>query len=457
MRSISFKLILAFLIVGLIGSALVALFAVLNTRAQFNRFVADQNREGVAGLLADYYEENGSWDGLNEALSFFRRPSFRDRRGIVGQPGFVQVLAMPLLLDNDGRVVLAGAGYNVGELAPESVQKQGIPVLVDGQEVGQLVLPEGFNRLLESEIAFLDRVNRVVIFSAIGATVVALVLGILLARTLTRPLRELTAATRSVAQGNLEVQVPVRSEDELGQLAVSFNQMNAELARSRDLRRQMTADVAHELRTPLSIILGHAEALNEGVLPADPETLAIIHDETRRLNRLVDDLRTLSLAEAGEMNLTRRMISPAALLKRAAAAHAPQIKRQGIDLDVEASPDLADVDVDPDRIAQVLDNLLGNAIRYTPAGGRIGLSAKPGPLGVRFTVDDSGPGVSADELPNLFERFYRGDKSRQRGEGNSGLGLAIARSIVEAHGGRISADSQPGQGLAFNIDLSSSS
>ncbi|MCI0649245.1 MAG: ATP-binding protein, partial [Chloroflexi bacterium] len=246
---------------------------------------------------------------------------------------------------------------------------------------------------------------------------------------------------------------PVRSDDELGELATSFNQMSADLAQARDLRRQMTADIAHDLRTPLSIILGHAEALRDGVLPATAESFEVIHDEARRLNRLVDDLRTLSLSEAGELPLTRRPTPPAELLERAVAAHAPQARQKEIALQVEAAAGLPAVDVDPDRMAQVLDNLVGNALRYTPAGGRISLGARPDPAGVVLMVEDSGPGVPAGELPFIFERFYRGDKSRQRAAGGSGLGLAIARAIVEAHGGRIAAESAPGEGLAVAIEL----
>jgi two-component system sensor histidine kinase BaeS len=245
----------------------------------------------------------------------------------------------------------------------------------------------------------------------------------------------------------------VRSQDELGELATSFNLMSAELERSNELRQRVTADIAHDLRTPLSIILGHTEALNEGVLPPTEEALYIIHDEARRLNRLVDDLRTLTLAEAGEMQLTRRLVEPRALLERTALAHTPGAGQAEIDLRMEADSDLPEVEVDPDRMAQVLDNLLDNALRYTPAGGHISLSAHSLPGNIRIVVQDSGPGVAPEELSRIFERFYRTNKSRGRGEGGSGLGLAIARSIVTAHGGRISAESEPGQGLSFIIDL----
>jgi signal transduction histidine kinase len=312
--------------------------------------------------------------------------------------------------------------------------------------------------LAAAELLFLNRVNRAVILGTLGATTLALLLGILLARTLTRPLRELTKATRAVAQGDLDQQVPVRSEDELGQLAASFNQMNARLARARDLRRQMTADIAHDLRTPLSVILGHAEALNEGVLPPTQQTFGVIHEESLRLSRLVDDLRILTLGEAGELPLALRFESPDMILQRASRAYAPPTQQRKITLAVQVSSDLPDVSVDPDRIAQLMDNLLENAIHFTPEHGQITLRAMSqsdsDPHMVLIEVYNSGLGIGADELPHIFDRFYRGDKSRlRRDEGGSGLGLAIAKTIVQAHGGHIWAESEPGKGARFIFSL----
>ena len=266
---------------------------------------------------------------------------------------------------------------------------------------------------------------------------------------------KITAATKKVAKGDLEQQVPIRSKDELGELAASFNQMSADLTQSRDLRRQMTADIAHELRTPLTVVLGHTEALSDGELPPNAETFEIIYDETKRLNRLVEDLRTLSLSDAGELHLNRSKIPPGDLLERAAAARKPEAKVKEIDLQIELPEELPEVDVDADRMTQVLVNLLDNALRYTPAGGWINLSAKRVQEGVAISIQDSGPGIPPEDLDHLFERFYRGDKSRQREEGGSGLGLAIGKSLVESQGGIIRVESQPGKGARFIIELPS--
>ncbi|MGB3717380.1 MAG: ATP-binding protein [Candidatus Promineifilaceae bacterium] len=458
MRSLTFKLILAFLVVALTGVALVAILAVRTTAAQFDKFVVERNREDLVEQFGNFFLAYGSWEGVTEALPFFGTGGspapFRDliqgeeRAGLRGGSPIAVV-------DSEGTVVIPGMGYQVGVVASESNRDDGTPILVNGEQVGLLL--QGSNpigrTLAGAEALFLSRVNRVLFIGAIGAAVVALLLGILLARTLSRPIRELTAATRAVALGDLEQKVPVRSQDELGELATSFNQMSADLTKARELRRQMTADIAHDLRTPLSIILGHSEALSEGVLPPSSETYHVLHEEAKRLSRMVDELRTLSLAEAGELDLVLRPISPEDLLARTVAAFLPQAEKKGVELVLDAGHDLPDVDVDPDRIAQVLDNLMSNALRFTPEGGRVQLSAKGDRGQVQLIVEDDGPGVPAEEVSYIFSRFYRGDKARSGQEGSSGLGLAIARSIVEAHGGRISAASEQGQGVRFIVEL----
>jgi signal transduction histidine kinase len=256
-----------------------------------------------------------------------------------------------------------------------------------------------------------------------------------------------------MAQGELEQQVPVRSQDELGELAAAFNQMSADLSRANELRRQMTADIAHDLRTPLSVITGYTEALRDGVLPPMPETFQTLHQEAEHLSLLVEDLRTLSLADAGELTLTRQLLHPHELLERMAAAYLPKAQELEVTLQVTAEANVPPVNVDPERMVQVLGNLVGNALRYTPAGGQISLAATQQGNNVLLTVQDNGVGIAPDELPRVFDRFYRGDVARQTYEGESGLGLAIAKSIVELHGGTITVESTPGEGTTFTIAL----
>jgi signal transduction histidine kinase len=290
---------------------------------------------------------------------------------------------------------------------------------------------------------------------------VALLLGVLLARTLTRPVNELTSATRALALGKLDQPVAVRSQDELGQLAAAFNQMSADLALANQSRRQMTADIAHDLRNPLTVIGGYLEAMRDGVLKPTPERFESMYGEVRRLQRLVEDLRTLSLADSGELPIHLQPVAPKELLERLAAAYLHQAEQLHITMVVEAESGLAQIDLDAERMEQVLGNLVSNALRYTPAGGEIRLTARQiteqpaagtsHAIRTILGVQDTGSGIAPELLAHIFERSYRGDASRSGNE--SGLGLSIAKSIVELHGGSIRVESEPGKGAKFLIEL----
>lgn len=442
MRSLTFKLILALLAVSMIGVVLVALYASQRTQNEFDRFMLDREQARLAADLTQYYQTYATWDGAESVYQHYYSAE--------GRP--FPPMMFPMLANADGRVLV---GRMAGSYMPAAQLRRGVALRVKGQIVGWLLPDSAMMRSERAgfEQAFLGRVRQAILVGALGAAAAALALSILLARTLTHPIHELIAATRALARGELGRQVPVRADDELGQLAASFNQMSQDLARASQLRRQMTADIAHELRTPLSLIMGYTEGLSDGKLQPAPETFAIMHDEAQRLNRLVEDLRTLSLAEAGELPLMRQPLAPQALLEHVALAYAARAENQNISLQVQTSPDLPSVNVDRDRMAQVLGNLISNALRYTPAGGQINLAAQTSAGKVLLSVQDTGVGIAVEDLPHVFDRFYRGDKSRSRQEGESGLGLAIARSLVEMHGGTITVASTPGQGATFTITL----
>jgi signal transduction histidine kinase len=349
--------------------------------------------------------------------------------------------------------VLAGIGDNVGDLLSQSVIHNGSPIKVNGKVVGFLVTRQPTVNVNPAETVFLNRVKQVYTFSAIGVIAVALLLAFLLSRTLTRPIRELTAATHAISAGQLKQEVPVRSRDELGELAASFNRMNAAMVRSTELRRQMTADIAHELRTPVSVIMGHAEAVHDGVMAPSLESFEIIRDEVERLDGLIEDLRTLSRADAGELPMDFQMVAPARLLDKIQAMHRQRAALKNIAINLQLEPDLPEILADPSRLVQVLSNLVDNALFYTPAGGHVKISAGVVAEGLEVRVQDSGPGIAKDELERVFERFYRSDPSRQRNAGGSGLGLAIAKSIVEKHNGRIWAECKPGEGTTIVVHL----
>lgn len=277
-------------------------------------------------------------------------------------------------------------------------------------------------------------------------------------RGIATPLADVMAAADAVTEGDLSVRVPepTRGPVDFRRLSESFNRMTAELERSDQQRRNLTADVAHELRTPLHIIQGNLEGILDGVYEPTPEQIDALLDETHLLTRLVDDLQTLSLAEAGQLTLRLEPVDVAELLTDAGTSFSGQMEAAGIDLqiEIEGNAESMSITADAERLDQIISNLLANALRHTPPGGRITLGAAPTLNGVRILIGDSGEGISPEDLPFIFDRFWRGDRSRARSEGaGSGLGLAITRHLVQSHGGRISVASEPGQGTKFTIDL----
>jgi two-component system OmpR family sensor kinase/two-component system sensor histidine kinase BaeS len=296
-----------------------------------------------------------------------------------------------------------------------------------------------------------------------GLCAAALLFAILMAamagwafRRVGRPTVDVLAAIDAVAGGDFGIRVREDVPGEFGRLARRFNYMVTELERAEQQRRNLTADVAHELRNPLHIIQGNLEGMLDGVYAATPEQIEATLEETRLLARLVEDLQTLSLAEAGQLPLHHMVFSVADLLADVATSFGVEAEDANVELriDVPKEGNPLELNADPDRLDQVLSNLVSNALRYTPAGGQIMLQAERIPQGVRLSVEDTGEGIPAEDLPHIFDRFWRGDRARARqGEGDSGLGLAIARQLVQAHGGQISVESQVGRGTRFVIEM----
>lgn len=456
MRSLAIKLTLAFLFVGLIGAILVALVVRQSTHSAFDRFMQERNVATIAETLSDYYKIHGGWEGVAQV---FRadgtfRPQFQAPENF--RDGYLPQLTF-ILVGTDRTIIYSRKAENIGNLVTQPELNKATAIEVNGDTVGWVVFqspPEPW-ALNTPEGVFLRNINRAILISAIVAGLIALVLGGFLAYTMTRSLRELKAGTQKVAAGDLGYQVEVRSDDELGDLAVSFNQMSADLARANQTRRQMTADIAHDLRSPLSVILGYTEALSDNKLEGTPEVFEVMYKEAGQLNHLIDDLRTLSLADAGELALNYQSIYPLEILQDVARAYRQQAERKGVSLGVDVANDTPHIKVDPNRMIQVLGNLVDNAIRYTQEGGEIRLGAHDsgeasGDRLVELYVADTGAGITAEDLPFIFSRFYRSDKSRQD-NGETGLGLAIAKSLVETQGGSISVESMPGSGSRFTI------
>jgi histidine kinase len=308
--------------------------------------------------------------------------------------------------------------------------------------------------------SFRAGVNEALTLAALAAFAVAVLVSVFVSRQVVAPVREMMAASQSIAEGHYSERIrlpgdPSKGElDELGQLALSFNQMAARLEQAETMRQQLIGDVTHELRTPLTAIKGSMEGLIDGVLPAEDTTYQQIYREADRLQKLVDDLQELSRVEAGAYELNLHPLSVSELVKNTVARLDRQYEEKGVTLDTDLSTGLPLTSGDEDRLGQVLINLVGNALQYTPPGGRVLVSARLQGSKVHILVSDTGMGISAEHLPHLFTRFYRVDRSRSRASGGSGIGLTVAKHLVEAHGGRIWVESSGlGKGSTFTFTL----
>lgn len=445
-RSLMFKLIAAFLGVSLVAIALVALFGYLSASNEFNRFISQEAETNFVLFVTDYYSTNGSLDGIDDAM----HARYENRNDPNPDPPRIAPFG---LATTNGIVVLRGDSYVIGAQAPAEMLANGTRIIVNGEFIGVVLPWRNPSPRNRAQQQYLERTGTTLALAAGGAALFAIILGILLARTIVSPVRALTKAAQRMAKGELGQTVRVQSSDEVGELATAFNQMSTDLQHADQSRRQMTADIAHELRNPLTVIGGYLDAMRTGDLQPTPARLETVYDEIAHLESIVEDLRTLSLADAGVLALNRQSVVVNDLLSRIASRYAPQATQRQIELHVETKANVLVVDVDEVRMTQVLDNLVSNALRHTQGGGQIALRAEPHSGAVRLSVMDTGEGIASQDLPRVFERFYRGDKARPVEQGSSGLGLAIAKALVEAHGGKIWAESELGKGATFMIEL----
>jgi signal transduction histidine kinase len=469
MKSLRYRLTLTHALIALVAVAIVAVLATVLIRAAFNRFGPRADAETVAALLSDGYKRVGGWGGLERRMrQAIRDPLFdQSRLSRLVRGRRVQVF------DEAGGLVFDSAGPAQRNIVPRIRGGGASEVVVDGRVVGEVVVGGQRAALDPAERGFLALVYVSVGVGSLLAVVIALAVGLVITGRVTRPLRSLTGAARRLASGERHEPLPAPPDRELAELATAFNTMAGELERQQLLRRQLVADIAHELRTPLSVLRMQIESLEDGVEQPTPATLRSLGEEVGLLTRLVDDLRLLSLADAGQISLAIDSVDAGAVAERAVTTALPRARRQRIDLRAErgAAPLLASAD--PQRLSQVLGNLIENALRYTPAGGQVIVRAgrmkdqegrmkeaaanRPFILHpssfILFEVADTGAGIPPDELPHVFERFYRADKARARETGGSGLGLAIVQRLVELQGGRIWVASAVGHGTTFFVAL----
>ncbi len=461
-RSLKGKMILSYLAVALLTVLVVSALIRLTSGRTLMNMVVEQQTTALREAVQDYYAAYGSLDGF--FIYYIQVTRYELARQALEEPDkspelvYRDVRGLSGLVDSQYRALMPTMGYDVGQVIPQERIRQKIAVVAGGETIAYILPDTSFQfRLSAEEELFLRRTTWAIGLAALAGVAVALTIGWLLANRLLKPIRLLTAASQALAQGRLEQQVPVTSRDELGQLTETFNQMSADLARADQQRKRLTADITHDLSTPLQIISGYLEMLEAGEVALTPQRVEIIKTELEHLRRLVGDLTTLSQVEAGGLEMTLEPAQPAALLERVYRAFQPIAARQGVELALAVEGSTPPVRIDEGRMEQVLKNLLENALRYTPRGGKIELGAgmvAAGAAGrqVELWVRDSGAGIEPEDLPYVFDRFYRADKARGGSAGKMGLGLAICKALVTAQGGTIRAESGgKGQGSTVRM------
>lgn len=441
-RSLHFRLFVAFALVILVTIGAVFFFVGLSTRGEIRQYWehSEQIRNRRMALeLSRYYTQREDWADVQAFVE--RGGGLYGRRIILTDVGGVVVA------DSQGEFL--GDTYESDEPGWTLLSRQ------EGGLVGRLYISREL--AAGSESIFPQRLSKAVgnflLLGSLIAIAAALVLTFLLSRRILAPVKALTLTARQLGKGDFSQRVQFKDKGEIGELAQAFNSMASDLERTERLRQNMVADVAHELRTPLTNLRGYLEAIRDGLKKPDADTIRSLNEETILLSRLVDDLQELSLAEAGKLKLNCQLEDIAALINQTVTSVQAQAMAKGLSLSIDLPDKLPAVNLDCQRINQVLRNLLENAVAHTAKGDNITVTARQVDNRIEVSVADTGEGIPTEELPNIFERFYRTDKSRTRATGGSGLGLTIARRLVEAHGGQIEARSEPGKGSCFTFTL----
>jgi len=453
LNSLRFRLLLTTLAVVLVTVSVMAVFASQRTAGEFRSYVehGDRSRDRrLAFVLTRAYAQTQTWQNIQPALEDLSQVS-GDR---------------VVVADLQGKIVGDSSKELIGKTVGSQWPRPSSSIIFESREVGSLYInPLPPPPLVNTD--FVAAVNRSVLLSALMASAVAIVITLFMSRRIVRPVELLTAAARQMEKGDLKTRVKVTSNDEIGQLSHAFNAMADGLAKQEQLRRNMVSDVAHELRTPLTNIRGYLEAAKDGLVQPDGALVDNLYEEAILLNRLVNDLQELALAEAGQLRLERHPVKIGDVVRTTIEVLNPRAEERDISLVVQAPDDLPMVEADLHRVGQVLRNLLNNALDYTPPGGQVTVAAQQDGAWVNVQVRDTGPGIAPEHLPYVFERFYRVDPSRTRARaegppepkapcgwaGGAGLGLAIVKQLVQAHGGRVWVESALGAGATFGFTL----
>ncbi len=451
MKSLRVKLILGFAASSLLAIFSAAFLTQSLTFAAFRGYLDEASLGGFVKICIQHYQQTGTLQGVEAKLPSPPPPLPNEpRQSKPAQSDSRPPLKRNGVLDLQNRAVTKFMDYKVGDLVDTTGFIQ-MPVVVDNQQVGTAVRAEA-RELSPSEQAFVLTISRTLWGAVALGLLLAVMLAVWLSGRLTKPLLRLTHASSQVGLGKPALTLPITSSDEIGQLTQAFNQMSADLETADRQRRQLTADIAHDLGTPLTVVSGYVQAMKDGRLPVTKERFETVYTELGLLQNLIEDLRLLSLAESKQLTLVQEKIYAKQLLEGVQQAFIERAKQAGLNLVVhlESNPMLL---VDPERLRRVLGNLVSNAIRHTSHGGELRLIAKLEQGQPVLQVMDTGQGIAAEKLPYIFDRFYRADEHRNHEKGGSGLGLAIVKALVELHGGAVSAQSALNQGTTFQIVL----
>jgi len=444
----------------LIGSFGLVILIALGTVAAVTRYTTEQEVqtffrhggqmavENLVDSLEYYYEQNGSWQNVDEV---FRTGAGRGRGP---RSGISNASEDHILVDQAGIVQYSLEQTELGNKLSNADLSSAISLEVSNTVVGYLLPEGGIPELPDNfEALLLERVNRASLLAALISGGLAVLLALILSAIILKPVRSLTAAAKNMAAGDLSQRVSIPDKGELSMLGEAFNQMSQSLQDAETRRQSLTADIAHELRNPLAIQRAHIEALQDGLYPLDQDNLKLIAAQNHQLTGLVNELRTLALADAGELVLNKRPINLVKVCRETAARFEPQAKSKNIQIIEQCDSETLIVEADKERLQQIHDNIMQNGLRYTPEGGAITLSLHRQEHRAVFEIHNSGPHISEEAMAHLFERFYRGEKARDRASGGTGLGLAIARKLAEGHGGTLSCENHPEGGVVFRLTL----
>ena len=445
------RLLGSFGLIILIALGTVAIVSRITTEQEVQTFLGHGGQVGLENLadtLEAYYAENGSWINVEMILTVGQGRG-QGQRAIGAAFGRAYALT-----DVSGKVIYSSSQAEIGSTLSDETLLQAIALQASGDTIGYLYAKDGLLDLPDDfEELLIERVNQASLLAGLISGGIAILIALVLAALILRPVRDLTKATQRMAEGDLSQRVEVRGDGELASLGKNFNQMSRSLQAAEERRMALTADIAHELRNPLAIQRAHLEALQDDVFPLTHENLALLAEQNRQLTRLVEDLRTLAMADAGAITLNKRPTNLVTMCQETLARFEIQAEAKNILLSADCGMKTIMVNADKERLQQIHDNLMQNALRYTPEGGLIKLTLEKQGHNATFSIHNNGPQLSPEALAYLFERFYRGEKARDRASGGTGLGLAIARKLAEAHGGTLTGENHPAGGVIFKLSL----